>query len=70
MISEKKSSIAYPMIGLIAVSAFVAAWFFAIADNPSWVLGEDLIEVLRMSDSGNYLVLGLSVSGYCLRFHR
>lgn len=66
MISEKKSSIAYPMIGLIAVSAFVAAWFFAIADNSSWVFGEDLIEVLRVSDSGKYLVLGLSVSGVLL----
>ncbi|MGI5964765.1 MAG: DUF998 domain-containing protein [Candidatus Methanomethylophilaceae archaeon] len=66
MNSEKKSSAFYPMLGIIAVFTFLIAWLFAIADNASWIFGEDMIHVLRTSDSGNYLVFGLAASGILL----
>ncbi len=68
MVSEKKSSPGYPILGFLAVSLFILMLILTIVEYPGWVYGETLVTDLIDSDSSGYLTMGTAAGGLLLAF--
>lgn len=68
MVSEKKCSPGYSMLGFLAVSLFILMLILTIVEYSEWVYGETLVTDLIDSDSSRYLFVGSAVGGLLLAF--
>ena len=67
MVSEKKCSPGYSILGFLAVSLFMLMLILTIVEYSEWVYGETLVTDLIDSDSV-YLFIGTSLGGLLLAF--
>ncbi|MGI6471978.1 MAG: hypothetical protein ACOX1N_02765 [Candidatus Methanomethylophilaceae archaeon] len=68
MVSEKKCSPGYSMLGFLAVSLFILMLMLTVVEYSDWVYGETLVTDLIDSDASRYLFIGGAAGGLLLAF--